>query len=89
MASQFDLAYAAAQEGYRLSIDVGYGADWHLINMAAVEAVWGRDQDARGHAGEALALGSRYGFWFQALSEWSCAQRGRPCASGTRQQSSN
>jgi DNA-binding CsgD family transcriptional regulator len=70
-ASQFDQAYAAAQEGYRLSIDVGYGAPWHLINMAAVEAAWGRDQDARRHVDEALALGAWQGSWFQALSEWT------------------
>jgi len=55
--SQFDPAYAAAQEGYRLSLDVGYGHGFHLANMAAVEAVRGREQDARRHAEEALALG--------------------------------
>jgi DNA-binding CsgD family transcriptional regulator len=70
--SQFDLAYAVAQEGYRLSIDLGYySAAWQLMNLAAVEAVWGREQDARSHADEALALGSWHGFWFQALSEWT------------------
>ena len=57
--SQFDLAYAAAQEGYRLSLEVGYGQGFHLAYMAAVEAVWGREQDARRHAEEALALGKR------------------------------
>jgi DNA-binding CsgD family transcriptional regulator len=55
--SQFDPAYAAAREGYRLSLDVGYGHGFHLANMAAVEAVWGREQDARAHAEEALPLG--------------------------------
>jgi DNA-binding CsgD family transcriptional regulator len=54
--NQFDAAYAAAREGHRLSLDVGYGQGFHLANMAAVEAVWGREQDARGHAEEALAL---------------------------------
>lgn len=29
--SQFDQAYAVAQEAYRLSIDTGYGAAWHLM----------------------------------------------------------
>jgi DNA-binding CsgD family transcriptional regulator len=81
-ASQFDLAYAAAQEGYRLSTDLGYGAAWHLINMAAVEATWGRDQDARGHTGEALALRSHHAFWSAAFSEWTLAMidltAGRP-----------
>ena len=69
--SQFDQAYAVAQEGYRLSIDTGYGAAWHLMNMAAVEAAWGRDQDARRHADEALALSPRHGAWFQTMYEWT------------------
>jgi DNA-binding CsgD family transcriptional regulator len=69
--SQFDLAYAAAQEGYRLSADLGHGTAWHLMNMAAVEATWGRDQDARSHADEALALRSQHGFWSPAMSEWT------------------
>jgi DNA-binding CsgD family transcriptional regulator len=69
--SQFDLAYAAAEEGYRLSLDLGYGPAGHLTNMAAVEATWGREEDARRHADEALALGSRHGFWFRAVLEWT------------------
>ena len=69
--SQFDLAYAAAEEGYRLSLDLGYGSAGHLMNMAAVEAMWGREQDARRHADEALALGSRHGSWFRAILEWT------------------
>jgi len=86
--SQFELAYAAAQEGYRLSIDLGYGAAWHLMNMAAVEATWGQDHDARGHADEALALGSRHGFWFQAIIEWTLGMieltAGRPAEAADR-----
>ena len=35
----FDLGYAAAVEGYGLSLDVGHGSGWHLMNMAMVEAV--------------------------------------------------
>ena len=69
--SQFDLAYAVAQEGYRLALDLGYGSAGHLMNMAAVEATWGREQDARKHADEALATGSRQGFKFRAISEWT------------------
>jgi DNA-binding CsgD family transcriptional regulator len=69
--SQFDLAYAAAQEGYRLSVDLGHGAAWHLMNMAAVETIWGRDQDARRHVDEALAAGSQRGFWSPAMSDWT------------------
>jgi DNA-binding CsgD family transcriptional regulator len=63
-ASSFDLAYAAAEEGYRLSIELGHGKGWHLVNMAAVEAVWGREQDARRHAAEALVLSQRSGWAF-------------------------
>ena len=59
--SEFSLAYAAAQEGYRLAIDVGYGTGGHLANIATVEAVWGRDDDARLHAGEALTMGRQSG----------------------------
>jgi DNA-binding CsgD family transcriptional regulator len=69
--SQFDQAYAVAQEAYRLSVDTGYGAAWHLMNIAAVEATWGLDQDARRHADEALALSSRHGAWFQTMYEWT------------------
>src|SRR6516162_3558541 len=70
-ASQFDLAYAAAQEGYRLSLDLGYGAAWQLMNLAAVEATWGQDQDARKHADEALALPARHGRGPAAVFEWT------------------
>ena len=54
----FDLAYAAAVEGYRLSLDVGHGSGWHLMNMAMVEAVRG-DEAARSHAEETLSIGQR------------------------------
>jgi ATP/maltotriose-dependent transcriptional regulator MalT len=66
--SSFDLAYAAAEEGYRLSIDIGHGRGWHLANMAMAEAVWGREEDARRHAEEALALGQRTGSNFLAAT---------------------
>jgi hypothetical protein len=39
--NDFDRAYAAAEEGYRLCLDIGHGHGWHLVNMAAAEAVWG------------------------------------------------
>jgi len=70
-ASQFDLAYAAAQEGYRLSLDLGYGAAWQLMNLAAVEATWGQDQHARKHADEALALPGRHSRGPAAIFEWT------------------
>ena len=59
--SSFELAYASAEEGYRLSFEVGHGEGWHLVNMAFVEAVWGREHDARTHAEAALAIGLRVG----------------------------
>ena len=87
--SQFDLAYAAAQEGYRLSLDLGHGSGGHLVNMAAVEATWGREQDARRHAEEALALGQRRGSWFPAImAEWTLGlidlAAGRPAEAANR-----
>lgn len=69
--SSFDLAYATAEEGYRLSIELGHGEGWHLVNMACVEAVWGREQHVRSHAGRALAIGQQSGSVFLA----SFAQR--------------
>ena len=59
--SLYDRAYAAAQEGYQLALDVGYGVGAHLASMAFVEAVWGRADEARAHAEEALAIGQRNG----------------------------
>jgi len=70
--SQFDLAYAAAQEGYRLSVDLGYGSSGHLVNMAAVEAAWGHEQDAHTHVEEALTLSQQRGSLFPAIgAEWT------------------
>ena len=48
-------------EGYRLSLNVGYGSGEHLATMANLEAAWGRTEDARRHAEEAHALGQRHG----------------------------
>ena len=53
--SQFDLAYAAAQEGYQLTAGAGHGG-WHLTTMACVEAIRGRETDARKHAERVFAL---------------------------------
>jgi DNA-binding CsgD family transcriptional regulator len=70
--SSFELAYAAAGEGYRLSLDVGHGGGWPLIYMARVEAVWGREADARRHTEEVLTTGQRTGSTFLAgLAEWN------------------
>jgi AAA ATPase domain len=70
--SSFDLAYAAASEAYQLSLDVGHGGGWPLNDMAVVEAVWGRDAEARRHAEEVLAIGQRTGSTFLAgVAEWT------------------
>jgi len=65
-ASCFEEAYAAADEGYRLATEIGHNEGWHLTNMARIEAVWGREQDAREHAERALAIGLRGGSVFLA-----------------------
>ncbi len=64
--SQFSLAYAAAQEGYRLSLDLGYGAAGHLMNMAAVEATW---------AGSRTLAGMRTKRSHMARGMASCSRR--------------
>ena len=53
--SQFDLAYAAAQEGYQLTAGAGHGG-WHLTTMACVEAIRGREGDARKHVEQVFGL---------------------------------
>lgn len=87
--SQFDLAYAAAREGYRLSLDVGYGSAGHLASMALIEAAWGREEEARRHAEEALVLGQRRGSAFPTIVvEWMIGlielTAGRPAEAADR-----
>jgi DNA-binding CsgD family transcriptional regulator len=41
------------------------------MNLAAVEATWGRDQDARRHADEALVTPARHGRGPTAIFEWT------------------
>jgi len=62
--SDFDLGYAAAEEGYRLSLDIGNDPGWHLMIMALAEAVWGREEDALRHAEEALTIAQRAAYNF-------------------------
>jgi DNA-binding CsgD family transcriptional regulator len=70
--SALEAAYEAAVEGHRLSEDIGQGRSWHLTNMATVEAIWGRHEQAREHALEALALARRGGSTFHAcISLWT------------------
>jgi hypothetical protein len=51
--SAFDRAYTAAQEGYQLALEVGYGAGVHLATLAFVEAVRGKTDEAWAQAQEA------------------------------------
>ncbi len=71
--SQFDLAYAAAGEGYRLAVDTGYSLGGHVAStMAAMETAWGREEAARGHAEEAVGFARRRGLVFlENLAEWT------------------
>jgi DNA-binding CsgD family transcriptional regulator len=70
--SHFDVAYATAQEGYGLSLEAGDSAGGHLANLAFVEAVWGREQEARDHAAVALALGQRHdSLLVSSMAEWA------------------
>ena len=57
--SAFDLAYAAAEEGYALSVELGQGWGWHTLTMARVEAIRGRETDARAHLEQLLAFAQR------------------------------
>jgi DNA-binding CsgD family transcriptional regulator len=90
--SGFDLAYAVANEGYRLSLDigqVGHTVGWHLLDMGTVEAVWGRQADARAHLEEALAIGARSGStYLTGFAEWRLGllelALGRPAEAAAR-----
>jgi DNA-binding CsgD family transcriptional regulator/tetratricopeptide (TPR) repeat protein len=73
-ASRFGYAYAAAEEGYRLSLDVGRVSAWHLTNMATAEAALGRVDEARTHAEQALATAQRSGSNFHSdNAAWTLA----------------
>jgi DNA-binding CsgD family transcriptional regulator len=60
-AGRLELAYAAAQEGYALSTELGHGTGWHLATMAYVEAIRGEETPAREHGDQALAAARRSG----------------------------
>lgn len=57
--SNFDLAFAAAEEGYHLSTDMGFDSPWDLMTMAVVEANRGHEDEARSHVEQVLAIGSQ------------------------------
>jgi DNA-binding CsgD family transcriptional regulator len=59
-------AHTAAEEGYRLTLDLGQGWGWHAGVMAYVEAIWGRETDTRRHAEQVLTLAQTGGQAFPA-----------------------
>jgi ATP/maltotriose-dependent transcriptional regulator MalT len=89
---RFDLAYAVANEGYRLSLDIGqigHTVGWHLLDMGTVEAVWGREGEARAHLEEAVAIGGRSGStYLTGFAEWRLGfldlALGRPAEAAAR-----
>lgn len=81
--NRFEEAYSAATEGYGLAVDLGQRREWHLTTLACVEAVWGRETDAREHAVLGTALAQRRGETFltttaQAAIGLLDLARGRP-----------
>ena len=69
----FDLAIAAAKEGYQLALDTGqtWATSWHLATMALVEAVWGHGEQAREHAHQLIAVGRDHRVpYLIGIAEW-------------------
>ena len=69
----FDLAIAAAEEGYQLALDTGqtWATGLHLATMAVVEAIWGHGEQAREHAEQLLALGRNHQApYLIGVAEW-------------------
>jgi hypothetical protein len=88
--SQFELAYGAAQRvtASRWTWN-GARRDIWPTWMANVEAVWGREEDARRHGEDALALGQRNGSAFLvSTAEWTLGfielTAGRPVEAAER-----
>jgi DNA-binding CsgD family transcriptional regulator len=61
--SRFDLAYASAEEGWRLALDTGQSsaASWNLINLVHIDAVRGDEDRANSHSAELQGLAIRSG----------------------------
>jgi tetratricopeptide (TPR) repeat protein len=56
--SRYDLAYATAEEGWRLAVDVQqpWAAAWNVVNLAVVTAVRGAEAQTREHVAQLRAL---------------------------------
>jgi len=61
--SRLELAYASADEGWRLALDTGqlWAASWNLMRLVQIDALRGNEELARAHAGELEALVARSG----------------------------
>jgi DNA-binding CsgD family transcriptional regulator len=69
--SRFDLAYSAVEEGRRLALDIGqpWTAGWNVANLATVEALHGREDEARAHVDVLQQLVAASGVSFSILVE--------------------
>ena len=56
--SRFELAYATAEEGWRLALDIGqpWAAAWNLANVTTIDALRGAEPQARAHAADVHAF---------------------------------
>ncbi len=61
--SRLELAYASADEGWRLALDTGqlWAASWNLMRLVQIDALRGDEELAHAHAAELEALVARSG----------------------------
>ena len=61
--SRFDLAYATAEEGWRLALETGqpWAAGWNLVHLALIDALRGLEERVQAHVTELQALVARSG----------------------------
>jgi class 3 adenylate cyclase/DNA-binding CsgD family transcriptional regulator/tetratricopeptide (TPR) repeat protein len=59
--SQFDLSYAAAEEGRQLALDIGHlwAAGWNVAHLAKIESLRGRGDRVRAHLDDLHAFVGR------------------------------
>ena len=61
--SRFDLAYATAEEGWRLALETGqpWAAGWNVMNLALIDALRGSEELVQAHVAELQTLVARSG----------------------------
>ncbi len=61
--SRYELAYASANEGWRLALDTGqlWAAGWNLMRLVQIDGVRGDEELVHAHAGELQDLVARSG----------------------------